>query len=211
MRGKALCCIYELPSELLNLFISSKLLITCTVRYLHKMFNQQLSQSQLPPNIVYLASDFPKHTSCAAHSPEQFSDPNLLLRAYLQRARTMVDIAVAQYQLGKTSGLDDVAAWNGSSVDWTNAAKVSSCTGQHCHYGLFTPQAHCHFVVLRVSMEAVQNADVCPANLAILNALCSLYAMFGIVQSRVQHCIRNVKCVHQRNCLTSDGTHSSSQ
>ena len=65
-------------------------------------------------------------------------------------------------------------------MDWTNAAKMSSCTGQHSHYGLFTPKAHCHFVVLR---EAVQNADVCPANLAILNARCSLYAMLGIVQS----------------------------
>ena len=93
-------------------------------RYLHKMFNQQLTQSQLPPNIAYLASDFPKHTSCAAHSPDQFSDPKILLRAYLQRARAIVDIAVAQYELGKSSGQDDVAAWNNSSVDWINAAKV---------------------------------------------------------------------------------------
>ena len=147
------------------------------------MFNQQLSQSQLPPNIAYLASDFPKHTSCAAHSPEQFSDPHLLLEAYRQRARRMVEVAAVQYQHAKHSaGLDDVAAWNGSSVDWTNAAKVSSCTGQRCHYGLFPPQAHCHFVVLRAFIEAIQNADVCPANLAILNALCSLYAVFGIVQ-----------------------------
>ena len=36
----------------------------------------------------------------------------------------MVDIAVAQYELGKSSGQDDVAAWNISSVDWINAAKV---------------------------------------------------------------------------------------
>ena len=43
-------------------------------------------------------------------------------------------------------------------------------------------QAHCHFVVLRAFYEAIQNADVCPANLTILNALCSLYAVYGIVQ-----------------------------
>ena len=36
----------------------------------------------------------------------------------------MVEVAAAQYQHVK---LDDVAAWNGSSVDWTNAANVSSC------------------------------------------------------------------------------------
>ena len=43
----------------------------------------------------------------------------------------MVEVAAVQYQHAKHSaGLDDVAAWNGSSVDWTNAAKVSSYTGQ---------------------------------------------------------------------------------
>ena len=107
-----------------------ELSVTVVTRYLHKMFNQQLTQSQLPPNIAYLASDFPKHTSCAAHSPDQFSDPHLLLEAYRQRARRMVEVAAVQYLHAKhTARLDDVAAWNGSSVDWTNAAKVSSCTG----------------------------------------------------------------------------------
>ena len=56
-----------------------ELSVTVVTRYLHEMFNQQLTQSQLPPNIAYLASDFPKHTSCAAHSPDQFSDPHFFL------------------------------------------------------------------------------------------------------------------------------------
>ena len=89
------------------------------------MFNQRLTQSQLPPNIVYLASEYPKHTSCAAHTPEQFSDTRITLEAYRQRARRMVEIAATNYQQGKGSELDDVAAWNASSVDWTNAARVS--------------------------------------------------------------------------------------
>ena len=88
------------------------------------MFNQRLTQSQLPPNIVYLACDYPKHTSCVAHTPEQFSDHNILLEAYARRARMMVEIAATQYQCTKSSGLNDVEAWNASSVDWTNAAKV---------------------------------------------------------------------------------------
>ena len=89
------------------------------------MFNQRLTQSQLPLNIVYLASDYPKHTSCAAHTPEQFSDTRITLEAYRQQARRMVEKAATQYQHAKGTGLDDVAAWNTSSVDWTNAAKVS--------------------------------------------------------------------------------------
>ena len=185
------------------------------------MFNQRLTQSQLPPNIVYLASDYPKHTSCAAHIPEQFSDTRITLKAYRQRAKRMVEIAATRYQQAKDSGLDDVAAWNASSVDWTNGAKVSQVVFTHvfwlmwsisenssvidesecitvsvhiiliCGYSIIIKslymfnaymQAHCHFVVLRLFSEVVQNADVCPANLTILNALCSLYAVYGIVQ-----------------------------
>ena len=89
-------------------------------------FNQRLLQSQLPTNIAYLASDYPKHTSCAASTPQQFSDPHLLQEAYRQRARRMIEVASAQYQAGLGMGLDNVAAWNSSSVDWTNAAQVSS-------------------------------------------------------------------------------------
>ena len=95
-----------------------------TIRYLRKMFNQQLTQSQLPPNIVYLASDYTKHISCAAHTSEHFSDHKMLVEAYRQRVRRMVEIATTEYQCAKNSGLDDSAAWNVSSVDWTNAAKV---------------------------------------------------------------------------------------
>ena len=38
-------------------------------------------------------------------------------------------------------------------------------------------------MVLRISIETVQNANVSPANLAILKTLCSLYALYGIVES----------------------------
>ena len=80
-----------------------------TIRYLRKMFNQRLTQSQLPPNIVYLASDYPKHTSCAAHTPEQFSDTRITLEAYRQQARRMVEKAATQYQHAKGTGL-----WQGT-------------------------------------------------------------------------------------------------
>ena len=44
------------------------------------------------------------------------------------------------------------------------------------------PQAHCHYAVLNAFQSALQTAEVNDNNLAILRALCSLYAVFGIVQ-----------------------------
>ena len=43
-------------------------------------------------------------------------------------------------------------------------------------------QAHCHYVVLRSFVAAIEKALLCPANLSIIKALCSLYAVFGLVQ-----------------------------
>ena len=125
MKERTQFCTYRLQGDHTHTCTGLHTIMYITIRYLRKMFNQRLTQSQLPPNIVYLACDYPKHTSCAAHTPEQFSDPHLLLEAYRQRARRMVEVAATQYQRAKGTGLDDVAAWNASSVDWTNAAKVS--------------------------------------------------------------------------------------
>ena len=51
------------------------------------MFNQRLCVSQLPTDVSYLASDYPKHRRCSAMTSHQFSDPHILLEAYRQRAR----------------------------------------------------------------------------------------------------------------------------
>ena len=94
-------------------------------RYLHKLFNKHLPRSQLPPNITYLATDYHMNTVCAAKTAEQFSDPDLLVEAYTQRVRKMVEIASAQYQEASKAGMNEVEAWNESSVDWVNAVRVS--------------------------------------------------------------------------------------
>ena len=44
------------------------------------------------------------------------------------------------------------------------------------------PQAHCHYAELNTFQSALQTAEVNDSDLAILHALCSLYAVFGIVQ-----------------------------
>ncbi len=111
--------------------------------------------AQLPIDISYLASDYPKNRRCPAMASVQFSHHNILLEAYRQRARRyphviatklflnsyvcipvvcipvdcipcrLTEIASKRYQTGLQSSMDNVAAWNSSTVDWTIAAKVS--------------------------------------------------------------------------------------
>ena len=95
-------------------------------RFLKKQFDKQLSQSQLPVNITYLAADYIMKTTCEAKCAEHFSDTTLLLEAYRQRARKMVEMASLQYQEALDEGIEESEAWNESSVDWTNAARVIS-------------------------------------------------------------------------------------
>ena len=71
-----------------------------------------------------MAVDYTK-SACKATISEHFSDSKVLLEAYRQRARTMVEIASLQYQDALEEGLEDSEAWNASSMDWTNAAQVS--------------------------------------------------------------------------------------
>ena len=45
------------------------------------------------------------------------------------------------------------------------------------------PQAHCHYVALKAFYSATQSSGLGRENLAILQALCSLFATFGITQN----------------------------
>ena len=100
------------------------------------MFTHQLNQSQLPPNIVYLASDYPVH-ACTVSAPEQFSNTNLLLEIYQQRARGMVDAAATEYTENLREGMDSDLARNECSIDWIDAARVSlspSCSKLYAEF-----------------------------------------------------------------------------
>ena len=55
-------------------------------RYLHKVYAQRQLQSQLPNDVMYLASDYPCHKTCAARTPYQLFDAHIQLEAYRQRA-----------------------------------------------------------------------------------------------------------------------------
>ena len=84
MKVKIQSCHYRLLGKL---SICLYLVHSPAIRYLHKVVQQKLPQSQLPNNVCYLASDYPKYMESAVHTPKQFSDPHVLLEAYRQRAK----------------------------------------------------------------------------------------------------------------------------
>ena len=65
---------------------------THSPRYLLKQFSQKLPMSKLSVNVAYLGSDFPVHKYCAMKTSGQFTDPQIQLEAYRQRARRWVGL-----------------------------------------------------------------------------------------------------------------------
>ena len=94
-------------------------------RYLHKLFAAQRPVSALPDNVSYLGADYPGHMTFPLQTAAQFSDAHLLLEAYRQRARRLVSMATDTYKAGLSRGLSHSDSWNGSTIDWTVAARVS--------------------------------------------------------------------------------------
>ncbi|XP_003391494.1 PREDICTED: peroxisomal acyl-coenzyme A oxidase 1-like, partial [Amphimedon queenslandica] len=143
-----------------------------TARYLLKISRQKVPQAQLPNNVAYLGVDYPKYKESPVLTPKQFNDPHILLEAYRQRVIRLVAVALRRYMNGIDSGLDAVAAWNNSSVDWTVAAR-----------------AHCHYLVLKAFQSSIDTAEMCETNLSIMRVLCCLFGLFGIMQYSGEFCL----------------------
>lgn len=137
-----------------------------TARYLHKLYSQKQLQSQLPTDVMYLASDYPRHKTCAARTPHQLFDAHIQLEAYRQRAVRCVSKAYQLMEAALAKGMDQSDAWNATSVEWVQAAK-----------------AHCHLSVLQMFTKAVHMLEMCPNNQHIFKALRDLFALHGIVEN----------------------------
>lgn len=81
-------------------------------RYLHKLYSQKQLQSQLPTDVMYLASDYPRHKTCAARTPHQLFDAHIQLEAYRQRAVRWALISLS-YRIDTVAILGNICVrWN---------------------------------------------------------------------------------------------------
>jgi len=138
-----------------------------TARFLQKLYLQQLPQSQLSQDVIYLASDYHQRKAWETQSPNQCLDVQAHVEAYRQRALCLVSRASHITKTALDKGNDQSAAWNLASVAWVRAAK-----------------AHCHLSVLQMFLTALQSiGNVSISNQRILKELYNLYALYGIVEN----------------------------
>ena len=149
-------------------------------------------------SLLYTVTDFPWVTVGIGQWSLSFSFLFMLFEmmlSFLVCWYRMVAVAAERYQAGLERGMKLTDAWNASSCDWIAAAIVSNIipcitfwrplpTDLYCvHIITLLLQAHCHYIVLKAFHEAVQNsAMTTPSNIGIVNALCTLYATFGVMK-----------------------------
>ncbi|CAO2637669.1 Peroxisomal acyl-coenzyme A oxidase 2 [Lemmus lemmus] len=119
-------------------------------------------QKPLPPSVMYLA--IPGPARCAAQTAADFLCPDLYTTAWAHVSTRLIKDAAHHTQTLMRSGVDQYDAWNQTSVIHLQAAK-----------------AHCYYISVRNFKEAVEKLDNEPAIQRVLQRLCDLYALHGIL------------------------------
>ena len=137
-----------------------------TARFLHKLYQQQVPQSQLSQDVTYLASDYQRRKIWAPQNPDQLLDAEAHVDAYRQHALCLVLKAhrITDVALARTN--DQASAWNSASVAWVRAAK-----------------AHCHLSVVQMFLATLQSTKLSINNQHILKELYNLFALYGIAEN----------------------------
>ncbi|MEJ1276738.1 acyl-Coenzyme A oxidase 2 branched chain [Cricetulus griseus] len=119
-------------------------------------------QKPLPWSVMYLATPGPSR--CTAQTAAHFLCPDLYTTAWAHVSARLIKDAVHHTQTLMRSGVDQHDAWNQTAVIHLQAAK-----------------AHCYYITVRSFKEAVEKLDNEPAIQQVLQRLCDLYALHGIL------------------------------
>lgn len=149
-------CTYEGENTVLYLQVA---------RFLMKSYLQVSAgppQKPLPPSVMYLAKPGPAR--CAARTAADFLCPDLYTTAWAHVSTRLIKDAAHQTQTLMRSGVDQHVAWNQTAAVHLQAAK-----------------AHCYYITVRNFKEAVEKLDNEPEIQRVLQRLCDLYALHGIL------------------------------
>ncbi|XP_078584955.1 peroxisomal acyl-coenzyme A oxidase 1-like [Branchiostoma floridae x Branchiostoma japonicum] len=134
-----------------------------TARYLVKCYGASKTNEKLSGTVAYLSRV--QTAAVAGKGARNLLNLEELVGAYQHRAARLVGMAANQLQAQAKAGKSPEDAWNSCSVQLVKCA-----------------QAHCHFFMVRNFVDAVRTADVDSATRAVLNTLCQLYAIHGIIE-----------------------------
>lgn len=152
-------CTYEGENTVLYLQVA---------RFLMKSYLQaQVSagstpQKPLPPSVMYLA--IPGPARCAAQTAADFLCPDLYTTAWAHVSTRLIKDAAHHTQTLMRSGVDQYDAWNQTATIHLQAAK-----------------AHCYYFTVRNFKEAMEKLGNEPEIPRVLQRLCDLYALHGIL------------------------------
>ncbi|XP_075844672.1 peroxisomal acyl-coenzyme A oxidase 2 isoform X2 [Microtus pennsylvanicus] len=152
-------CTYEGENTVLYLQVA---------RFLMKNYLQaQVSagstpQKPLPPSVMYLA--IPGPARCAAQTAADFLCSDLYTTAWAHVSTRLIKDAAHHTQTLMRSGVDQHDAWNQTATIHVQAAK-----------------AHCYYITVRNFKEAVEKLGNEPEIQRVLQRLCDLYALHGIL------------------------------
>ncbi|XP_075908986.1 peroxisomal acyl-coenzyme A oxidase 1 isoform X3 [Petromyzon marinus] len=141
-----------------------------TARYLMKSYSQVRAGKPLSGLVSYLnelshgGRVRPRAVGGGGGGGGDIADLAGLVLLYGQRAAVLVESAARNMQAELSAGRSPEEAWNGASVDLVRAS-----------------EGHCYYVVVKTFVEKL--AEVSDhAVLAVLTALCQLYALYGVTQ-----------------------------
>uniref|UniRef100_J3SDY5 Acyl-coenzyme A oxidase n=1 Tax=Crotalus adamanteus TaxID=8729 RepID=J3SDY5_CROAD len=140
-----------------------------TARFLVKSYTQ-VSSGQLVSGIMSYLNDLsgqhiqPQHVA-ARSTTLHINNPSSFVEAYKLRASKMVEFAANNLQAELTRWKSKADAWNRTSIDLVRAS-----------------EAHCHYVVVKLFTEKLSEIGD-PDVHAVLNNLCLLYALCGIIKN----------------------------
>lgn len=121
-----------------------------------------ISQKPLPQSVMYLAT--PRPAKCPAQTAADFLCPDVYTTAWAHVSSRLIRDAAHHTQALIRSGVDQHVAWNQTAVMHLQAAKT-----------------HCYFITVRNFKEAVEKLDNEPEIQRVLQRLCDLYALHGIL------------------------------
>ncbi|XP_063149125.1 peroxisomal acyl-coenzyme A oxidase 1 isoform X2 [Candoia aspera] len=140
-----------------------------TARFLVKSYTQ-VSSGQLVSGMMSYLNDLPRQHIQPQHVAARpttlhVNNPSSAVEAYKLRASRMVEFAAKnlQAELNRRTSKED--AWNRTSIDLVRAS-----------------EAHCHYVVVKLFTAKLSEIGD-PAVHAVLNNLCLLYALCGIIKN----------------------------
>ncbi|XP_015349976.1 peroxisomal acyl-coenzyme A oxidase 2 [Marmota marmota marmota] len=152
-------CTYEGENTVLYLQVARFLVKS----YLQaKVSPDSAPQKPLPQSVEYLAR--PVLARCPAQKAADFLCPELYTAAWAHAAARLIEDSVHHLQTLTQSGADQQEAWNKTSVMHLQAAK-----------------AHCYYITVKSFTDALEKLDKEPAIQQVLQRLCDLFALHGIL------------------------------